>query len=125
MLNGFVLPFYNVGIISGKLLAASFLEQAKDFFNNWWYVNYRGPSSWSSAGIIIWFQSCVYMLSWRQNAHAPEQKHMHQKGLKGYANLPTSCFCFGSVSSSFSRAIRFDLQIAEGKKPATRGWKWS
>lgn len=34
MLNPFVLPFYNVGIISGKLLAAIFLEKAKDFFNN-------------------------------------------------------------------------------------------
>lgn len=34
MLNAFVLMFYNVGIISGKLLAASFLEEAKIFFNS-------------------------------------------------------------------------------------------
>lgn len=34
MLNSFVLIFYNVGIISGMLLAARFLEKAKVFFNN-------------------------------------------------------------------------------------------
>lgn len=54
------------------------------------------------------------MLSWRQNAPATKQKHMYWKGLKGHASLPTSCFYFGSLSSSFSRAIHFDLQIAEG-----------
>lgn len=34
MLNAFVLLFYNVDIISGKLLAASLLKKAKNFFNN-------------------------------------------------------------------------------------------
>lgn len=41
---------------------------------------------------------------------------MRWKGLKGDASLPTSCFCFGSVSSCFFRAIHFDLQFEEGKK---------
>lgn len=45
MLNYFVLFFYNVGIISGKLLAASFLEEDKVFFNNYFCIHYRGPGS--------------------------------------------------------------------------------
>lgn len=47
----------------------------------------------SSAGIIVWVQSHVYMLSWRRNAHVTKQKHMYWKELKGHASLPTSRFC--------------------------------
>jgi len=63
ILNPFVLPFYNVGIISGKLLAASFWRKPGISLIISATFIIEDEALASSAGIIISFQSCVYMLS--------------------------------------------------------------